>query len=96
MDYRWNADKDARLRGERGIGFEELVTAMEAGGLLRDLEHPQVERFGHQRVFWVLLNGQVWVIPYVLEGKDECFLKTAYPSRKAARLFRQGGSHEKA
>ena len=27
MDYRWSADKDAWLQAERGIGFEEWVTA---------------------------------------------------------------------
>ena len=67
-----------------------LVAAIEAGGLLRDEAHPQVGRFGHQRVFWARLNGQVWVIPYVLENDHGCFLKTAYPSRKAAQFLRGG------
>lgn len=90
MDYRWSADKDAWLRSERGVGFLELVRALEGGGLLREQAHPQVGRFGHQRVFWVRLRGQVWVVPYVMERDDACFLKTAFPSRKATKLF-QGG-----
>lgn len=96
MGYRWNADKDAWLKIERGVGFEALVEAMEGGGLLRDQAHPNLGRFGSQRMFWVLCQGQVWLIPYVLEGDDACFFKTAYPSRKATRLFKQGGFGEKA
>jgi hypothetical protein len=90
LDYRWSADKDAWLRAERGVGFEELVAAIEAGGLLGDAAHPQIGRFGHQRVFWVRLRGQVWLIPYVMENGHGCFLKTAYPSRKAAKRLRGG------
>ena len=96
MEYRWNAEKDAWLRAERGVGFEDLVQAIERGALLRDEAHPKVERFGHQRVLWVRLDGQVWVIPYVLEDEDACFLKTAFPSRKATRLSREGGDGEEA
>lgn len=95
MDYRWSADKDAWLRAERGVGFEDLIHAMENGALLADRAHPQVDRYGHQRVFWVRLGRQVWLIPYVLEGQDACFLKTAYPSRQAARIQPSGGSREK-
>lgn len=88
MDYRWSADKDAWLRAERGIGFEELVAAMESGGLRNDRAHPHSNRV-HQRMLWVEHGGRVWVLPYVQDGEGR-FLKTAYPSRQARKKLAQG------
>jgi hypothetical protein len=36
--------KNAKLRTERGIGFEEIVFHIERGDLLDILEHPNPER----------------------------------------------------
>ena len=32
--FRWNHDKNDELKAERGVSFEEVVLAIEAGGLL--------------------------------------------------------------
>ena len=39
-------------------------------------------------------GGYVWVIPFI-QGEDELFLKTFYPSRKYTRLYKEGWFHEK-
>ncbi|RJX32804.1 MAG: toxin [Oxalobacter sp.] len=93
--FRWNPDKSAALKAERGISFESIVVAIEAGGLLDVLEHPNKAKYPNQRVLVVQCDSYVYLVPYVDE-KDHFFLKTAIPSRKATRDYlNQGDDHGK-
>ena len=38
--FRWNHDKNEVLKKDRDISFEEVVLAIEANGLLDELQHP--------------------------------------------------------
>lgn len=84
--FRWNHDKNEALKIERGISFEEIVLAIEAGGLLDELRHPNPAKYPNQSVFVVALDDCVYLIPYVEEA-DYYFLKTVIPSRKATRDY---------
>lgn len=59
---------------------------MQHGGLLDDVEHPNREKYSHQRVFVINIDDYVHLVPYV-ENKKEIFLKTVIPSRKATRSY---------
>jgi hypothetical protein len=87
--FRWNHDKNAVLKIERGISFEEMVLAIEADGLFDELRHPNAEKYPNQSIFVIALDGYVYLVPYV-EEPGYYFLKTVIPSRKATRdyLFR--------
>ena len=41
--FDWDDAKNAKLRAERGIGFEDVVFHIERGDLLDILEHPNPE-----------------------------------------------------
>ncbi len=84
--FRWNHDKNEALKIGRGISFEEIVLAIEAGGLLDELRHPNPDKYPDQFVFVVALDDYVYLIPYVEEA-DYYFLKTVIPSRKATRDY---------
>jgi hypothetical protein len=84
--FRWSADKNDVLKSERGIGFEEITVAVEAGGLLEVLPHPNPRKYPRQKVMVVAVLGYAYLVPYVEEG-DHFFLKTIIPSRKATRDF---------
>ena len=84
--FRWNHEKNEMLKIERGISFEEMVLAIEAGGLLDELRHPNPEKYPNQSVLVVTLDGYVYLMPYV-EEPDYYFLKTVIPSRKATRDY---------
>ncbi|WP_292527883.1 BrnT family toxin [Methylocystis sp.] len=84
--FRWSADKNRKLIAERGISFEEVVSAMAHGGLLDELEHPNKSRYAHQRLFVVRARGYVYLVPFV-ETNNDVFLKTIIPSRKATRDY---------
>ena len=42
--FDWDDAKNAKLKAERGIGFEDVVFHIERGDLLDILEHPNPER----------------------------------------------------
>ena len=48
--FAWDDAKNAKLRAERGIGFEDIVFHIERGDLLDILEHPNPDRYSGQRI----------------------------------------------
>ena len=61
--YRWDDDKNALLQRTRGISFEEIVAAIETGGLLDNLQHHNPARYPRQRLFVIALNNYVYQVP---------------------------------
>ena len=84
--FHWSAEKNAQLRQERGIGFEEVTVAVEGGALLDVVAHPNAERYPRQKIMVVAVAGYAYLVPFV-EDADHVFLKTIIPSRKATRDF---------
>ncbi len=84
--FRWSPEKNDLLRTERGISFEEIVVAVEAGALLEVVLHPNPKRYPRQKVMVVEVVGYAYLVPFV-EEDDHFFLKTIIPSRKATRDF---------
>ena len=84
--FDWDDAKNAKLRTERGIGFEEIVFHIERGDLLDILEHPNPERYGGQLIFGVRREDYVYLVPFV-EDEHTVFLKTIIPSRKATKQY---------
>lgn len=82
----WNTEKNIRLKAERGVSFEEVLSAISNGGLLTVLEHPNAVQYPNQLMFVVRIRGYAYLVPFV-ETKHEIFLKTIIPSRKATRLY---------
>ncbi len=81
----WNPEKNAWLKRHRGFGFEDVVEAVESGGLLDDMKHPSAA-YRNQRLDIVAIGGDAVVVPYVEEA-DHIFLKTAFPDRRANRKY---------
>jgi uncharacterized DUF497 family protein len=88
--FRWNADKNEAIKAERGISFERVVVAIEAGGLLDILSHPNPEKYPRQRGLVVAWDGYAYLVPFV-EEEAYYFLKTIIPSRKATRDYLNQG-----
>ena len=84
--FRWSTDKNDLLRAERGISFEEVTVAVEAGALLDILLHPNPKKYPRQKVMVVNIANYAYLVPFVEEA-DHFFLKTIIPSRKATREF---------
>jgi hypothetical protein len=84
--YQWSRDKNELLKRERGVSFEDVVFHIEAGDEVDIFEHPNQERYPGQKISVVLIEGYAYLIPFV-ESKDEIFLKTIIPSRKATQQY---------
>ena len=84
--FDWDDAKNAKLRTERGIGFEDIVFHIERGELLDILEHPNPSRYAGQRIFVVRREDYVYLVPFV-EEEHIAFLKTIIPSRKATKEY---------
>ena len=85
----WNAETNQLLMVERGISFEDVLFALQAGRLLDDLVHPNNNKYPNQRIFVVEIDEYAWLVPYV-ENEDEIFLKSVIPSRKATKQYLKG------
>ena len=84
--FSWNPEKNAALRQRHGIGFEDVVIAFQENGLLADMEHPNRDRYEHQRLAVVLIENYAFAVPYVMDGETR-FLKTLFPSRKLHKQY---------
>jgi hypothetical protein len=88
--FRWSPDKNAALADDRSLSFENIIVAIESGGLLDILDHPNKAKSPNQRVMIVTFNIYVFLVPYI-EEKDHYFLKTIIPSRKATKDYLNQG-----
>ena len=84
--FRWPPDKNDLLTRERGISFEDITVAVEAGNLLEIVPHLNPKKYPRQRIMVVEVAGYAFLVPFV-EEEDHFFLKTIIPSRKATRDF---------
>jgi uncharacterized DUF497 family protein len=91
--FRWNPQKNEVLQAERGVSFEMIVVAIEAGGLVDILAHPNQTKYPNQRVLVVSNDGYAYLVPFV-EAEDHYFLKTVIPSRKATRDYLRQGDQD--
>lgn len=93
--FRWNHEKNDQLKAERNVSFEEIVLAIEGGGLMDVLQHSNPEKYPDQLVFVVALGGYAYLVPLV-EDAEYFFIKTIIPSRKATQDYlMRGGTDEK-
>ena len=83
---RWSAEKSLSLKAERGVSFEEVLSAISQGGLLCVMDHPNRTKYGHQKMLVVRIRDYAYLVPCV-ESDSEIFLKSIMPSRKATRQF---------
>ncbi len=87
--YRWNYEKNLKLKAERGISFEQVVMHIERGDILDVVQHPNQEKYPNQQIIVVDIDNYAYLIPFV-EDENGKYLKTIIPSRKATRDYLGG------
>ena len=85
--FDWSTAKNRELLDQRGISFERVVSAVEQGGLLDVLQHPNQNRYPGQSIYVVDIEEYIYLVPFVKEKDGTRFLKTIIPSRKATRDY---------
>jgi len=91
--FRWGSEKNEQLKYERGISFENMVIAIESGGLVDILSHPNPVKYPNQKVLVIANEGYAFLVPFIEEA-DHFFLKAVIPSRKATRDYLNKGESD--
>lgn len=84
--FKYNKEKDALIRKERGIGFEEVIDSINRG-VLDVYDHPNIQLYPNQKIYVIEALNYVYLVPFVKEEKY-IFLKTIIPSRKAKKKYK--------
>jgi uncharacterized DUF497 family protein len=84
--FAWNAEKNALLKTERGVSFEDVVFHIMADNILDTVDHPNQDRYPGQQIHVIAIEEDVYLVPF-LESDEEVFLKTIIPSRKATKSY---------
>jgi len=84
--YQWSTAKNAQLKAERGLSFEQVVMHVEGGDPLDVYEHPNQTWYPGQQILVIRVGAYVYLVPFV-ESSEGRFLKTIIPSRKATRQY---------
>ena len=61
--FRWSSEKNETLKADRGVSFESVVVAIESGGLLDILTHPNPAKYPRQRILVVAADDYVFLVP---------------------------------
>ncbi len=83
----YGAEKNELLKQSRGIGFEEIIAAIENGNVLDVYDHPDQQNYPGQKIYVVEALDYVYLVPFVRDEKG-IFLKTIIPSRKAKKIYK--------
>ena len=83
----YGKEKNELLKQSRGIGFEEIISAIDAGKILDVYDHPDQVNYPGQKIYVVEALDYVYLVPFVCND-EEIFLKTIIPSRKAKRIYK--------
>ena len=89
--YEFSAEKNQQLIKERGVSFEDVVTALGSGKLLDTIVHHNTSKYPKQEIYLLNLNGYVYLVPFVKKDKQTVFLKTIFPSRKLTKKYLNHG-----
>ena len=87
--YKWDHEKNEKLKADRGLSFEQVILYIERGGLLDVIEHPNQSKYPNQQMLIVKIKNHAYLVPFV-EDEEGKFLKTIIPSRKATREYLGG------
>ena len=87
--FDWSTEKSQWLLEARGISFERVVSAIEQGGLIGVLTHPNQDRYPGQLIYVVDIQQYVHLVPFVIQADGTRFLKTIIPSRKETRKYQR-------
>ena len=86
MRFEWKPEKNAWLRQQRRISFDEIVVHLGRGDVWKTSPHPNRKKYPHQSIAFVIVDDYVYLVPFDVAG-DVIFLRTIIPSRKATRQY---------
>lgn len=83
----YGKEKNELLKQNRGIGFEEIISAIDSGKVLDVYDHPDQVNYPGQKIYVVEALDYVYLVPFV-RNDEGLFFKTIIPSRKAKKMYK--------
>ena len=83
----YGKEKNQLLKQNRGIGFEEIISAIDSGKVLDVYDHPDQVNYPGQKIYVVEALDYVYLVPFI-RNDEGLFLKTIIPSRKAKKMYK--------
>lgn len=80
----WDEEKNAKLKLQRGISFEEVSDAILNKRYLDILDHPTRK---NQSIFVIHHKDYIFAVPFVIDKDKNIVLKTIFPSRKLKKQY---------
>jgi len=93
VQYDWDSKKHNFLKATRKISFEAVIVHLGRGDLWRVADHPDRAEYPGQRLFFVVIDCYVHIVPFEIRDKA-IWLVTIIPSRKATKEYRKENADE--
>lgn len=87
--FDWDESKNAKLKFEREICFEDIVIAISEGKIHDVAIHPNTRKYPGQRIYVVEIQEYIYAVPFV-EDEEKIFLKTIFASRVLTKRYLKG------
>ena len=84
MNIIWDDEKNAKLKKERNISFEEIAVLILEQKYIDIVKHP---RRPEQNIFVLPIKDYTYAVPFLLDSENSIVLKTAFPSRKFHKRY---------
>jgi len=84
-EFYFATEKNALLKDERGVNFDDAIYCIENGHILDVIEN-EIKGYEHQSVYIIELNGYAYMVPFV-RNEEGVFFKTMYASRKMTKRY---------
>ena len=84
--FDWSNEKNALLKKERGVSFEQVVQAVKDSRLITAIKHPNQKKYPHQKILVIEIEDYAYLVPCI-ESKTKIFLKTIFPSREFTKIY---------
>lgn len=89
--YIFNPEKNALLKEERGVSFEDVIFSINADKVLDVVPHHNKQEYPNQWILIVDINDYAYQVPFSYEG-SHIRLITVFPSRKCTNKYLGGCS----
>lgn len=89
MQIIWDDEKNRKLILERGLAFDkfaELILEKKYHAILKNTSRKE------QKIFIIPFQNYTYVVPFIIDEKQNIVLKTVFPSRKYNKIY--GGKDE--
>ena len=84
--FDWDEEKNAKLKKERRVGFEDVITSINEDRILDRIDHPNQKRYPGQKIMIVKIDDYAYLVPFI-EDEEKVFFKTIIPNRKATKKY---------